>query len=215
MVKKLKPQKIFTIVKSRCPDSSEKRVAPTPPPKSPNTLSRRTSTSSTCSSKPRRTVKPRRELKHIRGPLFLIEEIRNDRLDAIHKKIKVYLFDFIHKMLTCDIDTDLRMDRLSQAFITNVSRKHLKDLLLDRLLNVYKNDTTYALNHHVIDTMLTSSDVFAELMNKNLMEVYYMYLEMQYRKDLAMVREKYGMHIGKRFEDVAPGFIEYLIKSSL
>ena len=139
-----------------------------------------------------------------------IKITRKCQVDSLLKKAKCKFFQVIHEIIKYCLS--IRIKRLPQPFITNITIEYNRYYLEKTVFQIYKEFNLIA-NLQKIDEEIIKikrKELFKEFSNYKLNDLYNAYIESQcYQKDLNEIIAKNGKNIGILYEFVSKNLLYY------
>ena len=139
-----------------------------------------------------------------------IKITRKCQVDSLLKKAKCKFFQVIHEIIKYCLS--IRIKRLPQPFITNITIEYNRYYLEKTVFQIYKEFNLIA-NLQKIDEeiiKIKKKELFKEFSNYKLNDLYNAYIESQcYKKDLNEIIAKNGKNIGILYEFVSKNLLYY------
>ena len=139
-----------------------------------------------------------------------IKITRKCQVDSLLKKAKCKFFQVIHEIIKYCLS--IRIKRLPQPFITNITIEYNRYYLEKTVFQIYKEFNLIA-NIQKIDEeiiKIKKKELFKEFSNYKLNDLYNAYIESQcYQKDLNEIIAKNGKNIGILYEFVSKNLLYY------
>ena len=139
-----------------------------------------------------------------------IKQSRKCHVDSLLKKAKCKFFQLIHEIMKYCLK--IRIKRLPQPFITNITIEYNRYYLEKTVFEIYQ-DFNLMLNLQKIDDeiiKINNKELFKEFSNYKLDDLYNVYIESKsYQKDLKEIIAKNGKNIGILYEFVSKNLLSY------
>ena len=135
---------------------------------------------------------------------------RKCQVDSLLKKAKCKFFQVIHEIIKYCIS--IRVKRLPQPFITNITIEYNRYYLEKTVFQIYKEFNLISNRKKIDDEIIkiNNKELFKEFSRYKLNDLYNVYLESQcYKKDLNEIFLKNGKNIGILYEIVSKNLLFY------
>ena len=139
-----------------------------------------------------------------------IKITRKCQVDSLLKKAKCKFFQVIHEIIKYCLS--IRIKRLPQPFITNITIEYNRYYLEKTVFQIYKEFNLIANLQKIDDEIIKikKKELFKEFSNYKLNDLYNAYIESQcYQKDLNEIIAKNGKNIGILYEFVSKNLLYY------
>ena len=139
-----------------------------------------------------------------------IKITRKCQVDSLLKKAKCKFFQVIHEIIKYCLS--IRIKRLPQPFITNITIEYNRYYLEKTVFQIYKEfnliENLQKIDEEIIK--IKKKELFKEFSNYKLNDLYNAYIESQcYQKDLNEIIAKNGKNIGILYEFVSKNLLYY------
>jgi hypothetical protein len=137
------------------------------------------------------------------------------RLDSLNKRVKAKFFKILHQMLTHT--GKIKLKKLPQKFVTNVSICDNKKMLSQTIKEIYKTNSKGFPNDEMIEKKAVGEgkSTFFEILNMSFLECFENYLfSPVFQKHLKEIEKKNGGVFKEVFEEECKRFIEYYLNST-
>ena len=138
-----------------------------------------------------------------------IKQSRKYQVDSLLKKAKCKFFQIIHGIMKYCLS--IKVKRLPQPFITNITIEYNRCYLEKTIIQIYKEFNLIS-NKKIDDEMIKiqNKELFKDFYKYKLEDLYNIYIESQcYKKDLNEIMVKNGKNIGILYEFVSKNLIYY------
>ena len=139
-----------------------------------------------------------------------IKQSRKCQVDSLLKKAKCKFFQTIHEILKYSLT--IRIKRLPQPFITNITIEYNRYYLEKTVFQIYK-EFNLIVNLQKIDDdiiRINNKELLKEFTKYKLNDLYNVYIESQYyKKNLEQIIAKNGKNIGILYEFVSKNLLSY------
>ena len=138
-----------------------------------------------------------------------IKQSRKYQVDSLLKKAKCKFFQIIHGIMKYCLS--IKVKRLPQPFITNITIEYNRCYLEKTIIQIYKEFNLIS-NKKIDDEMIKiqHKELFKDFYKYKLEDLYNIYIESQcYKKDLNEIMVKNGKNIGILYEFVSKNLIYY------
>lgn len=139
-----------------------------------------------------------------------IKQSRKYQVDSLLKKAKCKFFQTIHEILKYSLT--IRIKRLPQPFITNITIEYNRYYLEKTVFQIYK-EFNLIVNLQKIDDdiiRINNKELLKEFTKYKLNDLYNVYIESQYyKKSLEQIIAKNGKNIGILYEFVSKNLLSY------
>ena len=139
-----------------------------------------------------------------------IKITRKCQVDSLLKKAKCKFFQVIHEIIKYCLS--IRIKRLPQPFITNITIEYNRYYLEKTVFQIYKEFNLIENLQKIDDEIIKikKKELFKEFSNYKLNDLYNAYIESQcYQKDLNEIIAKNGKNIGILYEFVSKNLLYY------
>ena len=138
-----------------------------------------------------------------------IKQSRKYQADSLLKKAKCKFFQIIHGIMKYCLS--IKVKRLPQPFITNITIEYNRYYLEKTIIQIYKEFNL--ITNKIIDDeiiKIQNKELFKDFYKYKLEDLYNIYIESQcYKKDLNEIFIKNGKNIGILYEFVSKNLIYY------
>ena len=138
-----------------------------------------------------------------------IKQSRKYQADSLLKKAKCKFFQIIHGIMKYCLS--IKVKRLPQPFITNITIEYNRYYLEKTIIQIYKEFNLIS-NKKINDEIIKiqNKELFKDFYKYKLEDLYNIYIESQcYKKDLNEIFVKNGKNIGILYEFVSKNLIYY------
>ena len=139
-----------------------------------------------------------------------IKQSRKCHVDSLLKKAKCKFFQLIHEIMKFCLK--IKIKRLPQPFITNITIEYNKYYLEKTIFQIYQ-EFNLIVNLQKIDDeiiKINNKELFKEFSKYKLDDLYNVYIESKsYKKDLKDIIAKNGKNIGILYEFVSKNLLSY------
>ena len=139
-----------------------------------------------------------------------IKQSRKCQVDSLLKKAKCKFFQTIHEIMKYSLS--IRIKRLPQPFITNITIEYNRYYLEKTIIQIYKEFKLISNQQKIDDKIIKikNKELFKDFYKYRLEDLYNIYIESQcYKKDLNEIFVKNGKNIGILYEFVSKNLIYY------
>ena len=138
-----------------------------------------------------------------------IKQSRKYQADSLLKKAKCKFFQIVHGIMKYCLS--IKVKRLPQPFITNITIEYNRYYLEKTIIQIYKEFNL--ITNKIIDDeiiKIQNKELFKDFYKYKLEDLYNIYIESQcYKKDLNEIVIKNGKNIGILYEFVSKNLIYY------
>ena len=138
-----------------------------------------------------------------------IKQSRKYQADSLLKKAKCKFFQIVHGIMKYCLS--IKVKRLPQPFITNITIEYNRYYLEKTIIQIYKEFNL--ITNKIIDDeiiKIQNKELFKDFYKYKLEDLYNIYIESQcYKKDLNEIFIKNGKNIGILYEFVSKNLIYY------
>ena len=139
-----------------------------------------------------------------------VKKSRKYKVDSLLKKAKCKFFQVIHKIMKYSLS--IKVKRLPQLFITNITIEYNRYYLEKTVFQIYKEfkliKSIQKINDEIIK--IKKKELLKTFSKYKLNELYNVYIDSQcYQKDLKEIIKKNGKNIGILYEFVSKNLIFY------
>ena len=138
-----------------------------------------------------------------------IKQSRKYQADSLLKKAKCKFFQIVHGIMKYCLS--IKVKRLPQPFITNITIEYNRYYLEKTIIQIYKEFNLIS-NKKINDEIIKiqNKELFKDFYKYKLEDLYNIYIESQcYKKDLNEIVIKNGKNIGILYEFVSKNLIYY------
>lgn len=139
-----------------------------------------------------------------------VKQSRKSQVDSLLKKAKCKFFQTIHEIMKYCLC--IRVKRLPQPFITNITIEYNRYYLEKTILQIYNEFNLIPNLQKIGDEMIKikEKELFKDFSEYKLDDLYNAYIESQcYKKDIKEITTKNGKNIGILYEFVSKNLIFY------
>ena len=139
-----------------------------------------------------------------------LKNSRKYQVDSLLKKAKCKFFQIIHKIMNNCLS--IRVKKLPQSFITNITIEYNKYYLDKTIIQIYKEFKLIANIENFDDELIIikNKELFKNFSNYKLDDLYNVYIKSQsYQKDLKEIIAKNGKNNGILYEFVSKNLVYY------
>lgn len=147
---------------------------------------------------------------------YHIKQSRKTQIDSILKKIKCKFFRMIHEIVKSCLN--IKIKRLPQSFITNITIEYNKKYLNKTLLQIYQEYSIIPLNFYDSKNEYVKSELgelFFSFTSKNIKMIYNEYIKSQrFEKDFEDIKKKYGKQISLLYDFVSKNYLGFFLNNN-
>ena len=139
-----------------------------------------------------------------------IKQSRKCQVDSLLKKAKCKFFQTIHEIMKYSLS--IRIKRLPQPFITNITIEYNRCYLEKTVFQIYKEFNLFVNLQKIEDDIIkiNNKELLKEFTKYKLDDLYNIYIESQsYKKSLDEIIAKSGKNIGILYEFVSKNLLSY------
>ena len=139
-----------------------------------------------------------------------IKQSRKYQADSLLKKAKCKFFQIIHEIMRYCLS--IKVKRLPQPFITNITIEYNRYYLEKTIIQIYKEFNLISNQQKIDDEIIRikNKELFKDFYKYKLEDLYNVYIESEsYKKDLNTIFAKNGKNIGILYEFVSKNLIHY------
>ena len=143
-----------------------------------------------------------------------IKSSRKNHIDSLLKKSKGKFFKAVFEGIK--ICLNLRIKRLPQTFITNITIKYNQQFFYKTIIEIYNEFKIIPTLNEIIEKNLYKKgklEIFKEFVSNNLISLYFIYIESnRFIRDINNIKMEEGKRIGILYEFVARNFLIYYLE---
>ena len=143
-----------------------------------------------------------------------IKSSRKNHIDSLLKKSKGKFFKAVFEGIK--ICLNLRIKRLPQTFITNITIKYNQQFFYKTIIEIYNEFKIIPTLNEIIEKNLYKKgklEIFKEFVSNNFISLYFIYIESnRFIRDINNIKMEEGKRIGILYEFVARNFLIYYLE---
>ncbi len=143
-----------------------------------------------------------------------IKSSRKNHIDSLLKKSKGKFFKAVFEGIK--ICLNLRIKRLPQKFITNITIEYNQQFFYKKIIEIYNQFEIIPSLNDIIEKNLYKKgklEIFKEFVSNDFISLYFIYVESdRFIRDINNIKMEEGKRIGILYEFVARNFVVYYLE---
>ncbi len=136
------------------------------------------------------------------------------RIDSLNKRVKARFFKMVHQTLSSFVS--LKIKKIPQKVVTNVSIKFNKQLLNETVKSIYQKNVDNFPSDEELKTLVPfdKQEIFFDIINSSFIDCFKNYIQCPiFQNHLKEIEKKNGSLFKDIFEDECKRFVEYYLLS--